>query len=105
MTHAVYRYPIDITDEQVLSMPEGAKILKVARREGGSVVLGVGAHEPVDMWALVDPAAPLQDRRLRIAGTGHSLSDVNSLSYLDTFQLANGQLVFHVFEHRRDAGR
>lgn len=99
MTHRVDRYPLPIVDEQVVSMPEGATILSVARREGQrNVVVGVGSHEPVEMWALVDPDAPSRDRRIRIAGTGHPLPEADSLVHLGTVQIAQGQLVFHVFE-------
>lgn len=99
MTRRVYRYPLTIVDEQVVSMPEGATILSVARREGQrDVVVGVGSHEPVEMWALVDPDAPPRDRRIRIAGIGHPLTDTDALTHLGTVQIAHGQLVFHVFE-------
>lgn len=98
MTHTVYRYPLRIVDEQVVSMAEGAEILAVARRDDQRQVVRGGSHEPVDMWALVDPNAPLSPRRIRIAGTGHPLSDVDSLVFLGTVQIAQGQLIFHVFE-------
>lgn len=98
MTHTVYRYPIDIVGEQTIPMPRGAEILTVAKREGSTVLLGVGAHEAVEMWALVDPDEPMEDRRFRVAGTGHPLPDVGDLQFLDSVQIAAGQLVFHVFE-------
>lgn len=98
MTNTVYRYPLRIVDEQVVSMPRGAQILTVAKREGGKVMLGLGSHEPVELWALVDPGAPMEDRRFRVAGTGHPLPDVDSLEFLASVQIAAGQLVFHVFE-------
>lgn len=99
MTHTVYRYRLTITDEQTVSMPEGAVILSVARRDYPQLpMLGVGGDEPLDMWALVDPDAPVRPRRIRIAGTGHPLDDVDQLEFLGTVQVVQGQLVFHVFE-------
>lgn len=99
MTNTIYRYRLNIIDEQTISMPTGAEILTVARREGAHrALLGVGSHEPVEMWALVDPDAPMQERRIRIAGTGHPLADVDNLAFLGSVQIAQGQLVFHVFE-------
>jgi hypothetical protein len=104
VTLSVYRYPLDVTDEQTVEMPAGAQILTVARGEGSRrVMLGVGSHEPVEMWALVDPQAPLQKRRFRIAGTGHSLDDVDTLDFLGSVQLAGGQHVLNVFEDLGDA--
>lgn len=104
MTATVYRYPLAVTDRQVISMPEGATILKVARRDGHTVVLGVGAHEAVELWALVDPDAPMRERVIRAAGTGHPMPDAAELTYLDTVQVRNGQLVFHFFESSEPAG-
>jgi hypothetical protein len=98
MTRKVFRYRVELTDEQVIAMPEGAEILSVARREGSRVVLGVGSHEAVEMWALVDPTAPTEQRRFRVAGTGHPLPSAETLMFLGTVQVAQGQLVFHVFE-------
>lgn len=98
MTRKVFRYPVELTDEQTIMMPEGAQILCVARREGTRVVLGVGSHEAVELWALVDPQAAPQRRRLRVAGTGHPLASEDNLVYLGTVQIAQGQLVFHIFE-------
>lgn len=98
MTHTVYRYPLQIVDEQVVPMPRGAEILTVAKREGSQVMFGVGSHEAVEMWALVNPDEPMEDRRIRVAGTGHLLPDVDTLQFLGSVQIAAGQLVFHVFE-------
>lgn len=102
MTHTVYRYPLKVVDEQIISMPRGAEILTVAKREGSRVMLGVGSHEAVEMWALVDPDEPTEDRRIRVAGTGHPLPDVDTLQFHGSVQLAGGQLVFHVFEIVKD---
>jgi hypothetical protein len=51
---------------------------------------------------LVDPEAPLRPRRIRMAGTGQPLSDTDSLVFLASVQIAQGQLVFHVFEAPED---
>lgn len=98
MTPAVYRYPVRIVDEQIIDMPDGATILSVATRAGSRVLQGVGSHEEVHLWALVDPDAPLRPRRLRVAGTGHPLPEAEGLEFLGSVQLSAGQLVFHVFE-------
>lgn len=98
MTRKVFRYRVELVDEQTITMPQGAQILSVARREGGRVVLGVGSHGPVEMWALVDPDARPEQRRFRVAGTGHPLPSDANLVFLGTVQVAQGQLVFHIFE-------
>jgi len=85
----VYKYPIDITDNQYVAMPKNAQIL-TAQVQNGKPCL----------WALVDPNAKIEERTIRIAGTGHSISDEEAcrLVYVATLQMHNGSLVFHVFE-------
>lgn len=102
MTLKVFRYPLAVTDQQTIPMPRGARLLSVQRRESGEPVrVGVGSHEPVELWALVDPDAPPEERRFRVAGTGHPIEDDPArLSFLGSVQLLGGQLVFHVFEVR-----
>ena len=97
MIRKVFRYPVELTDEQVITMPEGAQILSVARREGSRVVLGVGSNEAVELWALVDPYAPPEQRHIRVIGTGHPVPS-DELDFLGTVQLAQGLLIFHIFE-------
>lgn len=89
MTITVHRYPLEVVDVQTITMPAGAEILHVARREGTA--------DDVELWAKVDTDQPPADRRFRVAGTGHPL-DGTDLTYLDSVQLAHGQVVFHVFE-------
>lgn len=98
MTHSIYRYRLEVTDSQLVEMPKGADILSVQRREGSQTVVAAGTHESIDMWALVDLAAPMEKRRFRVAGTGHPLTAANNLTFLGTVQIARGRLVFHVFE-------
>ena len=70
-----------------IDMPAGAQVLSV-REQGGAICL----------WALVDPAAPLEARRFIWVGTGHRMPDEAPLTYLGTGHLDQGALVFHVFE-------
>jgi hypothetical protein len=87
MSATVYIYPIEVTDQQVISLPEGAEIL-TAQVQRGQVCL----------WARVDAAnsATLTERKIRVAGTGHSVS--LAWHYIGTVQLLGGDLVFHFFE-------
>ena len=71
--------------ENVIAMPEGAKVLCVHTQRG----------EP-QIWALVDPNAPKVTRTIHIHGTGHPVPD-DPGTYIGTIQLACGGLVFHVF--------
>ena len=67
------------------------------------------------LWAIVDPDAPKEERKFRLVGTGHALPDIPvvnpavyawtalpassaMLSYIGSFQIYGGELVFHLFE-------
>jgi hypothetical protein len=83
----VYKYTFEIDDEITIPMPPG-DILSVQVQRGRPCV-----------WALVDPKAPLIERRFRIAGTGHDIDNADQLTFRGTFQLRDGALVFHLFEY------
>lgn len=76
-------------------MPKGAKPLTVAVQ---------GIQGQVCLWALVDSEAELEARDFVTYGTGHPVRDVvkrnvgEIQTYIGTYQLASGSLVFHVFE-------
>lgn len=69
-----------------ISMPDKAKILTVQVQNG----------EP-QLWATVDTNEPTVLRKFCTYGTGHTLPD-NPGEFIGSFQLADGALVFHVFE-------
>jgi len=89
----IWKYPLETTDVQTVMMPKGAKPLTVAV-QGSQVCL----------WALVDSEADPEARDFVIYGTGHPVRDVvkrdvgEVQTYVGTYQLDNGSLVFHVFE-------
>ncbi len=84
----VWKYELKAEDVTTLEMPVGAEILHVH---------GQG-KDSLGLWARVDPTSERKEqRRFRIAGTGHELPDYN-LSYIGTAHIFSGALVFHVFE-------
>lgn len=80
----IWKFPINITDGQELSIPEGGKILCVQTQ----------AEIPC-IWVLVDPKNKKIKRKIFVYGTGHPV-DNDNINYIGTFQ--TGPLVFHVFE-------
>jgi hypothetical protein len=82
----IFKWVLTVTDKQSLLMPAGAKILDV-QTQGDSCCL----------WALCDQNARQEGRYFAIYGTGNPTPDEPG-QYIATFQLASGQLVFHVFE-------
>jgi len=91
MIKTIWKYPLKATDSQNISMPKGSQILTVQTQ-----------FDVPCLWALVDPAEKNTEARLiETFGTGHDLHyDMGaSREYIGTFQLHEGQLVFHVFEY------
>ena len=80
----IYKYPLAVTDRQVMTMPIGAQLLCVQVQRGIPT-----------LWARVDPIHEMEEVILLTKGTGHPFPEIN-VSYLGTYQLAQ-QLVFHVF--------
>lgn len=84
----IWKWQLDVTDEQVVQMPAGAKLLDV-QMQGGACCL----------WALCDENAPKEQRRIAIYGTGNLMPDEPG-EHIATFQMHGGSLVFHAFELR-----
>ncbi len=80
----VWKKVLAKTDEQVIKLPSGSKILDVQVQDNNWC-----------LWFLCNPAAPLEERRIFIHGTGHEV-DSRTFSYIGTFQ--DGAYVWHVFE-------
>lgn len=87
MTQAIYKYRIDGPDVD-LELPAGATLLALQMQNG----------DP-HLWVLLDPEAPLVTRRFRTLPTGTLTTPLPAGStYVGTFQMAGGLLVFHLFE-------
>ena len=90
MEQRIWKYQLEVTDGQNISMPKGAEILTVQVQDGSPC-----------LWALVDPKAETEIRFIEIFGTGNPvLSDIGaSRKYISTFQMLEGRLVLHAFEY------
>jgi hypothetical protein len=89
----VFKYSLEVTDEQTIELPRNTKILCVQTQNGFP-----------QLWALIDD----EEKRMKkviiaIHGTGHPIDndEVLDREYISTFQLSNGSLVFHVFKIER----
>ena len=87
----IYKYPIkEIKSQFRIDISKGAKILTVQIQRGMPMI-----------WAIIDTdQGETEDRIFRIIGTGHDidLEDKEFLDYIGTFQMAEGNLVWHLFE-------
>ncbi len=84
----IYKYPLVVIDEQVVSMPIGAEILSVADQRG-----------TLCLWVSCDPENSVVSRHIRIIGTGHDF-EYGDLKIIGTVPMSNG-FVWHVFEDQR----
>ena len=89
----IWKYAMAHTEDQVILMPLGAKILTVQMQRG-----------MIALWAMVDetftrsfPNAQMEPRHIGIFGTGNPMPD-NPGIYINTFQEADGMLIWHAFE-------
>lgn len=80
----IYKYPLHVREEQLLTIPEGA------------VAVHVGAQgRELCVWALVDRSARPVQAKVRIYGTGFAINGDLEQVHLGTVQ--QGLDVWHVF--------
>ena len=84
----IWKYRLVVEDEQVINMPMGAVPLTVQAQNG----------EPC-LWCEVDSTLRASAVKLLTRGTGHPLTGEEG-SYIGTYQLQEGGLVFHVFSSK-----
>lgn len=83
----IWKFPLEVTDEQDVSMP------------GGSVILCAQTQSDIPcLWAMVDSEQDMESRHIVIFGTGQPIPKGLTVNYIGTFQRFGGQLIFHVFE-------
>lgn len=82
----IWKFPIPNMGEFSLNMPMGAKMLTVQMQ--GNVPT---------IWAEVDPKAPTVDYGFAAHPTGGTPFDTTWAEYIDTFQMLDGALVFHLY--------
>ena len=81
----IYKYDLQPMDNVEIVMPAGAKILCVQMQ-----------GESPRVWALVDLGRESVKRIFHVVGTGHKHASIRG-DYVGTFQMYDGELVFHVF--------
>lgn len=89
MAEVVYKYQISLSQSNHIDMPEGANLLTLQLQNNTPTI-----------WCLVDDEKPMVTRIFEIWGTGDYLRPLThyTRTYIGTFQLHGGALVFHVFE-------
>jgi len=88
---AIWKFPLQTVDNQVISMPIGAKILSVKNQN--STRFGIHTDE-LCIWAICNTDDKLVNREIIIYGTGHEHEKIEG-TYLGTCQQSS--FVWHVF--------
>jgi len=81
----IWKYTFGVTDKFTIIMPFGTKILYVDTQ-----------RDVPCMWVEVKLSQIATERKFKLFGTGHEVD--GELTYLGSFQLRNGDLVFHLYE-------
>ena len=81
----IYKYTIETVPQQNITMPKKARILDIQVQKDQACI-----------WALVDPTQETEEVLITTIGTGHDIQ-TNPGKYVGTYQIDNGNLVFHVF--------
>jgi hypothetical protein len=83
----IFKYKLETTGIQTISMPIGAGIVHTALQ-----------GENICIWAIVNDGNDLEMRIFHIFGTGHPITG-GDLKYISTVHV--GALVFHIFEENQ----
>jgi hypothetical protein len=84
----IWKFELD-QKSKILNLPKDTEILTVQIQ-----------HGTPQLWVLVDPKKQKEQRCFETIGTGHQIPyDIGiTRTYIGTFQLMNGALIYHVFE-------
>ena len=83
----IWKYEISSPDLSI-QVPKGGKVLTVQTQHGIACI-----------WILIDLTKDLESRRFITYGTGHRIDiSEEQLEYIGTWQMSNGNLIFHTFE-------
>ena len=90
MIQKIYKYELEVTDEQIIYMPQNRQILSVSVQNG-----------KICVWAIVDILRVLKPTTFHIYGTGNTMPEIDwnmeDRIFYGTVQL-NG-FVWHIFEN------
>ena len=81
----IWKYEINITDEQTIMMPKGSRTLSFQLQNGIPCI-----------WAVVEPNVEKEKRKFFIAGTGNPFPCEINAMFIGTIQ--NNGFVWHLFE-------
>ena len=84
MMKTIYKYPIEIMDSQIVTMPIGSHALSVQMQDNQLCI-----------WVLLETSLVSWNRQVRIFGTGNPINLKDRWEFLGTVQ--DDYYVWHVF--------
>ena len=92
MPQAIWKFTLELTDDQEIEMPLGSIILSTALQ-----------HGRIQLWAMVDTQIYEKEKRqIAIIGTGHEMSSFKaSGKFIGSAISETGNFVWHVFDISR----
>lgn len=82
----IYKYPLEITGEQILYIPFLSQILHA----------GLDADKKLCLWAMVDTSNETRPIIIKIYGTGNPVGDMAFTKHLGT--CTQDEFVWHIFQ-------
>ncbi|HEY1644833.1 MAG TPA: hypothetical protein VGF75_00420 [Candidatus Saccharimonadales bacterium] len=79
----IYKYTLGMYSRETIGMPAGAEIIAIKLH-----------YFSYELWAIVEPDQPMENRTIIIVGTGRELPD-EPLKHIDT--VIDGSYVWHFF--------
>lgn len=111
MCDVIFKYSLEITDEQTLLLPRGSAILSVAE-QNGRIVLYAHVDREAAVNGFLEQNDSGQSRSLcdetytvYIVGTGHPARLPEVTRFLGTVNTMGGRLMWHVFVHGPEVHR
>lgn len=83
----IFKYPLIITDEQILELPLFSQILSVKFQRG-----------ELFLWAKVNTDSQSVKTKIFIYGTGNPIRSKSKMKFVDTVMHFEDSLVWHVFK-------
>lgn len=87
MTTQIWKFPLELREEQEIEMPENANIIHVAEQ-----------HERICLWAEVYPKDIKRKRTFYVIGTGWLMPNLSTVRHIGSVVMAPGAYVWHVYQ-------
>ena len=82
----IFKYTLELTEEQTITLPEPGWILSV-----------INQYDKLVLYAVIKPEEKEISRTIKIVGTGEEFLDIDIYEFINTVSMDDGRLIWHVF--------